>query len=125
MASIVYMLLIIIVMSIFSGRDIDGYFTNTSFLMFGIVYQIPISIINSFVLASVHKKLLNEKIKINKRLLINIPLLWFPLSVIEYFVLYWKKKRIIKIKKTPNNRCFFFNLYLRRSQPQFHPQSIL
>lgn len=91
MASIVYMLLIIIVMSIFSGRDIDGYFTNTSFLMFGIVYQIPISIINSFVLASVHKKLLNEKIKINKRLLINIPLLWFPLSVIEYFVLYWKK----------------------------------
>jgi len=94
--SIIYMLLIILSMSVFSVRDIDGYFTNMSFVMFGIIYQIPLSIINSFVFASVYKKILNEKVKFSKQLFINIPLLWFPLSVIEYFVLYWKKNELLK-----------------------------
>lgn len=91
-AGLIYLLLLVCVMSIFSVRDANGFFSDLAFILFGIVYQIPLSIINSLFYAYKSKKDLNMKVPLSKMLQLNIPFLWFPLSVVQYFGIYWIKK---------------------------------
>lgn len=95
-ASVVYILLLVGIMDIFSVKDSEGYFSNNAFLLFGILYQIPISIVNSIVISNLLKKLTKEKIKFVDLLKLNIPLIWFPLSIVNYFRLYWVKNKSLK-----------------------------
>ena len=86
-----YILLLVAVMSLFAVRDAEGFFSDKDFILFAIVYQIPISLINSAIYAYLVKKIVKVKVGVKDFLKLNIPLLWFPLSVIRYFMLYWVK----------------------------------
>ena len=86
-----YILLLVAVMSLFVVRDAEGYFSGKDFFLFAIVYQIPLSFINSAIYAYMVNKITKGKVGIKNLLKINIPLLWFPLSVVRYFMLYWVK----------------------------------
>ena len=86
-----YILLLVAVMSLFAVRDAEGYFSGKDFFLFAIIYQIPISLINSAIYAYMVNKITKGKVGIKNLLKINIPLLWFPLSVVRYFMLYWVK----------------------------------
>ena len=86
-----YILLLVAVMSLFAVRDAEGFFSDKDFILFAIVYQIPISLINSAIYAYLVKKIVKVKVGVKDFLKLNIPLLWFPLSVVRYFMLYWVK----------------------------------
>ena len=86
-----YILLLVAVMSLFAVRDAEGYFSGKDFFLFAIVYQIPISLINSAIYAYMVNKITKGKVGVKNLFKINIPLLWFPLSVVRYFMLYWVK----------------------------------
>ena len=91
LGAIIYILLLVVVMSLFAVRDAEGFFSDKDFILFAIVYQIPISLINSAIYAYLVKKIVKVKVGVKDFLKLNIPLLWFPLSVIRYFMLYWVK----------------------------------
>ena len=91
LGAIIYILLLVAVMSLFTVRDAEGFFSDKDFILLAIVYQIPISLINSAIYAYLVKKIVKVKVGVKDFLKLNIPLLWFPLSVIRYFMLYWVK----------------------------------
>ena len=91
-SSIGYILLLVGLMSLFSVRGDGGYFSDMSVLLFGIVYQIPLSILSSIIYYLSVKRTIGINTKFISLLPMNVPFLWFPLSVVKFFDLYWYKE---------------------------------
>ena len=70
-----YILLLVAAMSLFGVRDAEGFFSDKDFILFAIVYQIPISLINSAIYAYLVKKTVKVKVGVKDFLKLNIPLL--------------------------------------------------
>lgn len=94
-AGLTYILLLITAMSLFAVRDAEGFFSDKDFILFAIVYQIPISLINSAIYAYLVKKIFKVKVGVKDFLKLNIPLLWFSLSAVQYAGLYPTRKEEI------------------------------
>ena len=87
-AGLIYLLLLVGTMNLFCIKDAEGFFSDKDFLFFGVIYQIPLSIISSFVYYRLAKKILGLKAKKRRLIEMNIPLLWFPLSAVHFYFLY-------------------------------------
>lgn len=102
-AGLIYLVSLVGAMNLFCVKDAEGFFSDKDFLLFGFLYQIPISLTVSLIYSHLAKKITGVKTKTRKLVQMNIPLLWFPLAAIQYAGLYWIKTE--EVIQTEEGRC--------------------
>lgn len=89
LASVLYLILVFLTLTIFATKTDGGFFTDLDVILYTIVYQIPISLITSSIYYYIVKKKLTFKPRVWSLIQMNLPILWFPVTVSNLLVIYW------------------------------------